>query len=317
MALTCIYKNDEAPLTLPEDTPVQVLSIGEILWDVFADKETLGGAPLNFTANVVRLGDRASLITGIGEDERGDLALDAMTRMHLDTDFVQRISDRPTGIARVITSAEGEPRFEIPRPAAFDSVQLSATAIDKIRSLRPNWFYFGTLFNMEPDLEQTTLSLAHLLPDTRCFYDMNLRLGGWSLALVQRLCGIASILKLNEFEAHTLGASIGMGPHDFSLKHFCHIWSDTYQLECICVTLGAAGCMVYANGEVNTIPGIPTIVQDTVGAGDAFAAGFLFGHHRGWSMFKTARFANVLGSIVAGQKGATPVWSLEQAFELI
>jgi fructokinase len=296
---------------------VQVLSIGEILWDVFSDKETLGGAPLNFSANVVRLGDRASLITGIGEDERGRLAFDAMTRMHLGTEFVQRVTDHPTGIARVTTSGDGEPYFEIPRPAAFDSVHLTATSIVKIRGLQPDWLYFGTLFNMEPSLEETTLSLARLVPDTRCFYDMNLRPGGWDIALVRRLCGIASILKLNEFEAHTLGGSIGMGSHDFSLEQFCRVWSDTYQLECICVTLGAAGCIVYANGEVNTVPGIPTIVQDTVGAGDAFAAAFLYGHHRGWSTFKTARFANAVGSIVASQKGATPVWSLEQAFELI
>lgn len=296
---------------------MQVLSIGEILWDIFPDKETLGGAPLNFSANVVRLGDHASLVTGIGDDERGRLAFDAMTRLNLDTEFVQRIPDRPTGIALVTTSTEGEPRFEIPRPAAFDSVHLTAMAIEKIRNLQPDWLYFGTLFNMPPALEQTTLSLARLLPDTRCFYDMNLRPGGWNLPLVQRLCGIASILKLNEFEAQTLGASIGMTSTNFSLEHFCRAWSEAYRLQCICVTLGAAGCMVYANGEVHAVPAVPTIVQDTVGAGDAFAAAFLYGHHREWSTFKTAQFANALGSIVASQKGATPEWTLEQAFQLM
>ena len=37
---------------------MQVLSVGEILWDVFPGSELLGGAPLNFPANAVRLGEQ-------------------------------------------------------------------------------------------------------------------------------------------------------------------------------------------------------------------------------------------------------------------
>ena len=41
---------------------MQVLSIGEILWDIFPDRELLGGAALNFSANIQRLGDSAGLL---------------------------------------------------------------------------------------------------------------------------------------------------------------------------------------------------------------------------------------------------------------
>ena len=45
---------------------MRVLSIGEILWDIFPDQERLGGAALNFSANIGRLGDSATLITAVG-----------------------------------------------------------------------------------------------------------------------------------------------------------------------------------------------------------------------------------------------------------
>jgi fructokinase len=295
---------------------MQVLSIGEILWDVFPDREFLGGAPLNFSANAVRLGNSAALMTAVGKDERGRLAIDAMTALGVSIQFARLASGRPTGVALVTSSPEGEPRFEIPRPAAFDFVDMSAKALENARRLKPDWLYFGTLIHTEERVEQITWRLKESLPGVRCFYDMNLRPGSWSLPLVQRLCETASILKLNEFEARTLGGLTGMGAEGFSLESFCAQWAARYGIDAICVTLGAAGCLVFENAAAQTIPGYPVTVEDTVGAGDAFAAAFLHGYHHGWPMLQTARFANALGSIVASRAGATPDWSLEECLEL-
>ncbi len=295
---------------------MQVLSVGEILWDVFPGSELLGGAPLNFSANAVRLGDAAALITGIGDDERGRLAQDAMTALGVSTQFVRVIAGRPTGVALVTMSPDGEPRFEIPRPAAFDFFDMTPEALERAKRLKPDWLYFGTLIHTDEHAEQITRRMSESLPGVRCFYDMNLRSGSWNLPLVQRLCGLASILKLNEFEARTLGDLTGLGAEEFSLEEFCAQWTIQYGIDSICVTLGAAGCMVFENGAAHSVPGYPATVQDTVGAGDAFAAAFLHGYHHDWPVLRTARFANALGSIVASRPGATPEWSLEECLQL-
>ncbi len=79
---------------------MRVLSIGEVLWDVFPDQGTakgqehLGGAPLNFAANIVRLGGHASILTGLGQDQRGRIAQETMVFLGVGTDFVQRTPDR-------------------------------------------------------------------------------------------------------------------------------------------------------------------------------------------------------------------------------
>ncbi len=145
--------------------------------------------------------------------------------------------------------------------------------------------------------------MSESLPGVRCFYDMNLRPGSWNLPLVQRLCELATILKLNEFEARTLGDLTGMGAEAFSFGGVLRSMGCPVRDRSICVTLGAAGCLVFENGAAHTVPGYPATVQDTVGAGDAFAAAFLHGYHHGWPVLRTARFANALGSIVASRAG--------------
>ena len=61
--------------------PPIVIGLGEILWDVFSDGPRFGGAPANFACHVAALGGRASLVSAVGSDELGDLALAAILGM--------------------------------------------------------------------------------------------------------------------------------------------------------------------------------------------------------------------------------------------
>lgn len=295
---------------------MRVLSVGEILWDVFPGQELLGGAALNFCANVRRLGDECVLMTGVGKDRRGQLACERMRSLDLRTDFVEVVNGAPTGIARVETDPDGEPKFTIKRPAAYDRLTITPQMLDTARNLDIDWLYFGTLLQTEPAIEAVTNELAHLSPSIRCFYDINLREGQWNFPLIQRLCQIASVLKLNESEAKTLSGLSGTPSEGFSLEKFCPRWASAYGLDVICVTLGEAGCYVYDKGSVVMAPGYPVDVCDTVGAGDAFAAAFLHGYHHGWPMLKTAGFANAAGAVVASRAGATPDWSVDECLEI-
>lgn len=293
---------------------MRVLSIGEILWDIFPDQERLGGAALNFSANTARLGDSATLITAIGDDARGRAALEIMRQLGLTTDCVHVVQGHATGVARVGVNASGDPCFEIPRPAAFDQLTMTPDLYADALLNKSDWLYFGTLMQTEPHIEQIIEHLAQTLPKIRCFYDINLREGHWNLPLVERLCHLASILKLNEQEARTLAKLSGISVSEYSLTTFCEVWAKGFDIDTICVTLGEAGCYVYSGDEECNVPGYSTIVEDTVGAGDAFAAAFLHGFHHHWPIERIARFANALGSIVASKAGATPNWSIEECF---
>jgi 5-dehydro-2-deoxygluconokinase len=71
---------------------------------------------------------------------------------------------------------------------------------------------------------------------------------------------------------------------------------------------GAAGSTVHlvSNGDVVTqieAPGFPVVVENILGAGDAFASGFLYGLVNGWDWYRTARLANACGAILVTKHG--------------
>ena len=70
--------------------------------------------------------------------------------------------------------------------------------------------------------------------------------------------------------------------------------------------MGEDGCLVMSgDGQVIRLPAFQVDVVDATGAGDAFAAGFIAGVWHGWSMEKTARFANAVGALCVTGLGAS------------
>jgi fructokinase len=295
---------------------VKILSMGEVLWDVFGDEEYLGGAPLNFSAVLQRLGNTAAVLTAVGKDERGIRTLKTMRDLGLSTEFVRQVTERPTGTAFVSMDGDRNAVFTIDRPAAFDCVAVDASLLERAVHFAPDWLYFGTLAQANPHMETALLRLVENLPETRCFYDVNLRSGHWNLALVERLSSAADVLKLNHREAEQL-YELTRGKSGYNLEAFCRHWSSTYNISTICVTLGSRGCAIFDRDTLRSFDGFTVEVVDTVGSGDAFAAAFLHGLNAGWPIEENANFANALGALVAGRPGATPDWSLEEYYALI
>ncbi|QNI37681.1 PfkB family carbohydrate kinase [Edaphobacter albus] len=288
---------------------IRVLAVGEILWDIFDGTEILGGASLNFSANIQRLGGAATLITGVGADDRGYRAIDAMKLLGLSTKAVQIVPGEATGIALVESTPSGETTFHIPRPVAFDRIDTSTSSISAETLRLIEWIYFGTLLQTEPALEDFIAELIYTQPNVRCFYDLNLRTGHWNYALVQRLSHRCHVMKLNLDEAKILSGLAHPSSQTFDLTSFCQQWTSEYDIDTMCVTLGAEGCLIYSSGSVDTHSGFSIEVHDTVGAGDAFAAAFLHGYHSKWLTEDIARFANAAGALVASRPGATPEWT--------
>ena len=81
---------------------------------------------------------------------------------------------------------------------------------------------------------------------------------------------------------------------------------------------GEEGCRVHRRGEkAEDVPGFPVTVQNILGAGDAFGAGFLYGYVKGWDLRKAARLGNACGAMVVTRHGCSismPFWDEVMAF---
>jgi fructokinase len=290
---------------------MNIISIGEVLWDVFGDTEHLGGAPFNFAAHAKILGHSASFISAVGEDRRGQRVLEKMEAMGLPTRFVSQTKGYPTGIVTVTLDPSGQPHFTIHRPAAYDFPALSDGDLRELSSRRPDWIYFGTLFQMSPQAKALTLKLIDVIPQARHFYDVNLRENCYEAPLVNELMSLATAAKLNDQEADMIQTMFGWSYR--SLEDFCRGTARRFGWEAVCVTRGEAGCVLLVGDNYVEAQGYEVRVADTVGAGDAFAAAFLHGLESEWPPREVADFANRVGALVASRPGGTPPWTIEEA----
>jgi fructokinase len=117
------------------------------------------------------------------------------------------------------------------------------------------------------------------------------------------------VVKLNQEEVHVLSGLLDVPAGD--LQAFAKQLQQKYGVEAVCITRGAAGCLIYTDNQQYDIPGTPVEVADAVGAGDAFTAALISRRLLGWSWDQAALFANRVGGLVASKAGAMPVLRAE------
>ena len=284
----------------------RVLGIGELLWDLFPDGPRLGGAPFNVVASMRRLSHPAAFVTAVGDDELGRSAVAAVDELGVDTTFISVAPDLPTGTVAVTPDPVEGHRFTIGSPAAYASIGDADTLVTRLLDLVPEALVYGTLAQRSPAVRELTHRVATEIRPVNRLYDVNLRDGSWTGDLVLDLLRDATVVKLNGDEAVVLAGLLGSAATGRALAAAL---AARYGIERLCITRGAAGATLLVGGDEYMVEGIEVDVADTVGAGDAFAAGLLHGLLVDMPPDETLRFANRLGALVASRAGALPVWS--------
>jgi fructokinase len=294
---------------------MRVVSIGEILWDVIGANEYLGGAPFNLCAHLVRLGHEAHFVSTVGDDARGRRARQQLGGLGIDNQYLGVTSEAPTGISEIVLDSSGKATHSLPRPAAYDFVSLTTKQRKRLADSKPDWLAYGTLLQMRPRGLELTRNLIGDNPGAKRFYDVNLRPHCWTPDLVSELLSVADAVKMNDEEAQLLSGLFDLP--GTPLQTFCKTLTGRMPVTTVCVTRGTEGCALWHQGEYVETSGFPVEVDDTVGAGDAFAAALLHGFSQQWSLTSTAEFANRVGALVASRPGATPEWTVDEAMGLL
>jgi len=293
---------------------MRIVSVGELLWDVFVDSERIGGAPFNFAAHARRLGHDVVFLSAVGDDERGTAAIEQVAGQGLPAEFLQCVPHVATGTVTVRLDSGGQPAFTIHRPAAYDHLRLDEACLPRIATWEPEWIYYGTLHQMAAAGREATRRLIAAFPNARRFYDVNLRPECFTPSLVEELMSQAHVVKLNEDEAATVDRMFGC--RNKSIEEFCLSWSARFGWQAICVTGGARGCSVLIGNNYAEVGGYQVNAIDTVGAGDAFAAAFLHGLGQGWAAEAAGDSANRVAALVASRPGGVPPWAMEECEKL-
>ena len=278
---------------------MKALSFGEILWDVFGEERTLGGAPLNVLGHIRRLGGDSGIISAVGDDELGHLTVERIDELGIDRRYL-RISPYPTGRA-VVTLSDGIPSYSFDEPSAWDDITLPQSDMKRISSSRCSVFIYGTLAQRSPVSRKTLWSLLDSVEADEFFFDVNLRLSFWDEAGVRKGLERATILKMNDEEVPRIASLLSMDKSDLAAGIM-----REYPVRRIIVTLGKHGSVCYENGKEYRVPSGDVKVVDTVGAGDSLSAAFLYFISSGLSSGEALARASLLADYVVSRRGAIP-----------
>jgi len=102
------------------------------------------------------------------------------------------------------------------------------------------------------------------------------------------------LLFCNEIEAKQM---VGGDNPEEQIKSF------SKHLDQVVLTLGKNGAKIFSDGKIHTISAFEVEAIDTTGAGDSFAAGYLFGITNGYSPDKAGQLASFLASEIVCQNG--------------
>jgi fructokinase len=248
---------------------VEIVGLGEVLWDMFPERKVLGGAPANFAYHASQFSFNCYVASAVGRDLLGKEILKELAKKKLKP-LIESV-DYPTGTVQVTLNARGAPQYEICENSAWDNIPFTK----RMEELAPNCgaVYFGTLAQRSEASQETIHRFLKLVPkDAYKIFDVNLRQTFFNKEIISQSLRLCNILKMNEEElveiAHIFGFT-GMSEQDM-----CLCLLKIYDLKYVVETKGEFGSYVFAKDETSYLDAPKIQVADTVGAGDAWAGAF-------------------------------------------
>lgn len=252
-----------------------------------------GGCALNTSSALARLGLRAAALGKVGADTFGEFVLSLLDERGVDAEGVLRDGELPTSASVALVDPAGERTFLHVRGAnaALRVDELGARAFSG-RALH----VAGALVLDALDGEPTARLLAEakssgIITSVDTVFDAT---GRWD----RLLPALPHCDLVTPGLAEAQGITGERDPAQAARR------LRELGARVAAVTLGADGCYVAGEGFDGHVPAVAVDAVDGTGAGDAFAAGFLYGLLAEWPLERCARFADAAGALATTAIGA-------------
>jgi 5-dehydro-2-deoxygluconokinase len=276
--------------------------IGRAMADVRSFDAYVGGCPTNVSVGTRRLGLRSALLTAVGDDQVGDFVTAFLDREQVETRFIPRKPGRRT--SAVILTIQPPDTFPLTfyrdncadRALTADDVARAPVADSRLV------FLTGTGLSHEPGREATfAAAAAARAAGVPVVIDLDYRADQWDHAAafseqIRSLLRSATLAVGTEEELAAASASDDLARGAATLLA-CGI-------QALILKRGARGSTVFRAGAA-PVDAAPFAIEvlNVLGAGDAFASGFLYGYLQGWPLERAARMGNACGAIVVTRHG--------------
>lgn len=256
-----------------------------------------GGCAANAAIALARLGVRPAVVAKVGDDVFGDFVENELSAAGIDVGGIGR--DPELGTSKtVIIPVNGEDRRYIHTFGA--NAALCAADLAPAIATAPDAIYIGG-FLVLPALRQDELA-GQLRragqAGVRIVFDV-VAPAGRTLSLddVATVLPVVDYFVPNDDEAAALTGE--SDPHR-QAERLRDLGADT-----VIVTMGERGLVAMSPEETIELPAPGIDVLDPSGAGDAFAAGLVYGLLQGWGLRRCLEFASVIGAAACTKLGCT------------
>ncbi|WP_156855215.1 sugar kinase [Oceanobacillus sp. AG] len=265
-------------------------------------EKKVGGAELNLAIGCSRLGLKAGYISRLGNDEFGKYIYNFARGEGIDMSQVKLVDGYPTSLNFKEIMEDGNVR-------TFYYRDKSPTLAMKPEDLYEEYFKTAKILHITgiyPAIGKINIDVIYKAIELAkknnllISFDPNIRLRMWSKkeasqVLAEILPHVDILLAGDEEMDIIIGEKNPKAIIEKTKK-----MGVTY----IAVKQGENGSVGYYKGEIVEAPPVKSNkVVDTVGAGDGFNAGVLYGILNKWPLEKTLHFANTIGSMVVSVVG--------------
>jgi sugar/nucleoside kinase (ribokinase family) len=264
----------------------------------------IGSSSAIFACGAARLGMRVAFIGKIGNDIFGRFMRQSLFEYGIDISGIVLDKETPTGISIILST--GTDRAILTYPGTIRRLEYSD--INQEIILHARHLHVGSYYMQEalrPDLSRL-FDLAHeggLSVSLDTNYDP---LNEWHDSLDQILEKVDIFLP-NSVECCGIA---GMANLDQAVDYL------RTRIKYLGVKIGEKGALLCIDQKKYTMQPISVNVVDTIGAGDSFDAGFIYGYLAGWEPRRILKFGTICGSLSTRKAGGTDAQpTFDEAFQ--
>ncbi|MFF2481332.1 5-dehydro-2-deoxygluconokinase [Paenibacillus sp. NPDC058071] len=302
-------------ITFAADRPLDFTAIGRLCIDLNANEinrpmedtvtftKYVGGSPANICIGMARLGMKTSFIGKLADDQMGRFIHRYLQNSGIDTrDVVTDHTGAVTGLAFTEIKSPEDCSILMYRDNVADLLLAPAEVNETLIASSKVLLVSGTALAKSPSREAVLLALQYARKHgTKVVLDIDYRPYTWAstdeTAVYYNLAAEKSDIIIGTREEFDMLEKFSDNP-EHSDEVTAKQWFDCHA-EIVIIKHGKDGSIAYdRNGGSHTSEIFPAKVVKTFGAGDSYAAGFIYGLMQGWSISRSMSFGSASASIV-------------------
>ena len=263
---------------------------------------TMAGAESNVAIGLTRLGHTVRWGGRVGADEVGAFILRTLRAESVAVDTVVVDAERPTGLMLAERRVADVSRVSYYRAGSAGSALAVADAVSCLAEVPRLLHVTGITPALSASAAEAVATAVRLARHAGALVsvDVNYRSGLWSPQeagpVLSELVRNAHIVIASEDELELVVT--GRGDESSAADELA-----AYGVSQLVIKRGARGATLWHEGSAHHAPAIPVTVLDTIGAGDAFTAGFLSGVLDGLSPTAALHRGTVTGAFAVAAVG--------------